>query len=275
MEQGGYKLALKEENSVQSVERALSILEYLAEEKRACGITEIGNAVSLHKSTVHRLIKTLVNKGYIEQEIDSDKYSLGNRVLFLAGSVLDRMDVRNIARPYIVKLSERVNEVVHLSILDGDEAVYIDKVEGLRQGSFRMNSQIGKRVPLYCTAVGKVMLSKLEDEEVAKILSHYEMRKYTTNTITDVESFIKELAKTRQLGYATDEMEHEEGIRCIAAPIYDRKGDIVAAISISGPVFYITEERFPYIKIELLNTAENISKQLGYMKNFSKLYEKQ
>lgn len=265
-QEGGMELPLKEENSVQSVERVLSILEYLAEEKRSCGITEIGNAVNLHKSTVHRLLKTLMNKGYIEKEIDSDKYLLGTKVLFLASAVLDRMDVRNIARAYIEKLSEKVNEVIHLSILDGDEAVYIDKVEGVRHGSVRMNSQIGKRVPLYCTAMGKILISKFNNEEIINMLKNKEMKKHTNNTITNINDFIKEIISVRKNGYAVDEMEYEEGIRCIAAPIYDRKGDITAAISVSGPVFYITEEKLPHIKKELLNTAKEISKQLGYLK---------
>ncbi|MCM0651022.1 IclR family transcriptional regulator [Clostridium swellfunianum] len=254
------------ENSVQSVDRALDILEFLAGEKRSCGVTEIGNAVGLHKSTVHRLLGTLMNKGYIEKDIDSDNYTVGKKVLFLASSVLDRMDVRTVARPYIRRLSERTNEVVHLSILDGDEAVYIDKVESLRQGSVRMHSQIGKRVPLYCTAVGKVLLSSEEDEKVKELLKHKEMYKFTRSTIDNVDNFIEELHKVRKAGYSTDEMEHEEGIRCVAAPIHDRKGKIIAAVSISGPIFYMTEDRLPEVKSELLQAAEEISNQLGYFK---------
>lgn len=255
------------ENSVQSVDRALDIMEYLSEQKRACGVTEISNSVGLHKSTVHRLLNTLMNRGYVEKDFDSDNYMVGKRVLMLGSSVLDRMDVRTVARPYIRRLSERVNEVVHLSILDGDEAVYIDKVESLRQGSVRMNSQIGKRVPLYCTAVGKILLSALKAEQVAELLTGKEMYKFTAHTIGSVGDYLKELDKVRKAGYSTDEMEHEEGIRCIAAPIYDRKGKITASVSISGPIFHMTEERMPEIKSELLRTAEEISEQMGFSSN--------
>jgi DNA-binding IclR family transcriptional regulator len=255
------------ENSVQSVDRALDIMEYLSEKKKACGVTEISNAVGLHKSTVHRLLNTLMNRGYVEKDIDSDNYMVGKRVLMLGSSVLDRMDVRTMARPYIRRLSERTNEVVHLSILDGDEAVYIDKVESLKQSSVRMNSQIGKRVPLYCTAVGKILLSSMKEEQVADLLKGKDMHKFTNNTIDSVDGYIKELEKVRKVGYSTDEMEHEEGIRCIAAPIYDRKGKITASVSISGPIFHMTEERMPEIKSELLKTAEEISEQMGFSAN--------
>jgi IclR family transcriptional regulator, KDG regulon repressor len=255
------------ENSVQSVDRALDIMEYLSEKKKACGVTEISNAVGLHKSTVHRLLNTLMNRGYVEKDIDSDNYMVGKRVLMLGSSVLDRMDVRTVARPYIRRLSEKTNEVVHLSILDGDEAVYIEKVESFKQSSVRMNSQIGKRVPLYCTAVGKILLSSMKEEQVLNLLKGKDMHKFTNNTIDTVEGYLKELEKVRKVGYSTDEMEHEEGIRCIAAPIYDRKGKITASVSISGPIFHMTEERMPEIKSELLKTAEEISEQMGFSAN--------
>jgi IclR family transcriptional regulator, KDG regulon repressor len=252
------------ENSVQSVDRALDILEYLAEAKRSCGVTEIANAVGLHKSTVHRLLGTLMNRGYIEKDIDSDNYTVGKRILFVASAVLDRLDVRTVARPYIRRLSEKTSEVVHLSILDGNEAVYIDKFESLRQGGVRMHSQIGKRVPLYCTAVGKILLSDQREEEVRDLIKGKEMHKFTKNTIDNIETFIDELRTVREAGYSTDEFEHEEGIRCVAAPIYDRRGKIAAAVSISGPIFYMTEERLPEVKRELLEAAREISQQMGF-----------
>lgn len=256
------------ENVVQSVDRALLILETLAQYKNGCGVTAISKEVGLHKSTVHRLLGTLMYKGYVQKDIDSDNYRLGNKVLYLASSILDNMDVRNIARPYIIKLSERTNEVVHLSILDGDEVVYIDKVESQNtSGSFRMNSQIGKRVPLYCTAAGKVLASQLKDVEIKALLSGKDMQKFTANTITTIEQYLDKIQDVKNKGYALDDIEHEEGIRCIAVPIYDRNGKIIAAVSISGLTIYITQERIPELKQELLKTAMDISIQLGYMHN--------
>lgn len=260
----------KSDNLVQSVDRAIAILEFLAEENKGCGITIISKATGLHKSTVHRLLGTLMNKGYVEKDIENDNYRLGTKILYLASSVLDRMDIRNVSRPYITELSEQTKEVVHLSILDGDEAVYIDKVESSRPNSVRMHSQIGKRVPLYCTAVGKALLSKFGDEKVKELIGKNKFIKFMPNTIDNVEDFIKALEKVNELGYAMDDMEHEEGIRCIAAPIYNRKGMVVAAVSLSGPMFYITEERLPQLREKILKTSEDISYQLGYTKNLKK-----
>lgn len=260
----------KSDNLVQSVDRAIDILEFLSEEKRGCGITMISKATGLHKSTVHRLLATLMNKGYVEKDVENDNYRLGTKILYLASSVLDRMDIRNVSKPYITELSEQTKEVVHLSILDGDEAVYIDKVESTRLNSVRMHSQIGKRVPLYCTAVGKALLCKYEDGKVIELIGKNEFIKFMPNTIDNVEDFINELRKVNEQGYAMDDMEHEEGIRCIAAPIYDRKGKVVAAVSLSGPIFYITEERLPQLEEKILKTSEEISYQLGFIKNFKK-----
>jgi DNA-binding IclR family transcriptional regulator len=183
----------------------------------------------------------------------------------LASSVVDRMDIRNISRPYIRSLSEDVKEVVHLSILDGDEAVYIDKVESSKISSIRMHSQIGKRVPLYCTAVGKVLLARTDDNKIRELLLNKTLIKFMPNTIDSVDGFLDEVNRARANGYAMDNLEHEEGIRCIAAPIYDRKGKVVAAVSISGPIFYITEERLPELKEQILKTSKDISHQLGYI----------
>lgn len=263
---GGEILETRNDNVVQSLDRAIDILETLAGEKDGCGVTMIGKATGLHKSTVHRLLATLMSRGYIEKDIDNDNYRLGTKILFLASSVLDRMDIRNVSRPYIRELSEDTKEVVHLSILDGDEAVYIDKVESSKGTSVRMHSQIGKRVPLYCTAVGKVLLSKISDTEVKQLLGTKAMVKFMPNTINNMDDFIEELNKVRKLGYAMDNIEHEEGIRCIAAPIFDRRGKVIAAVSLSGPIFYVTEERLPELREKIVKTSNDISYQLGFIK---------
>lgn len=253
------------DNIVQSVERAMDILETLGGHKEGCGITVVAKATGLHKSTVHRLLATLINKGYVEKDKEKDYYRLSAKVLMLASSVLDRMDIRDISMPFIRALCEEVKEVVHLSILDGDEAIYIDKVESSKISSIKMHSQIGKRVPLYCTAVGKVLLSNLEEKKIRELISRRDMIKFMPNTIDNIDDFLIEMKKTNLEGYAMDNLEHEEGIRCIAAPIYDRKGKTVAAVSISGPIFYITEERLPELKKSILKTSQEISNQLGFV----------
>ena len=251
------------EYTVQSLDRAIDILEVLATEKTGCGITLMAQKTGLHKSTVHRLLNSLLQRGYVEKEPGGDNYQLGMKILFLGSAILDRMDIRRIAKPFLEELSKHTREVVHLAILDAGETVYIDKVEGT-DSSIRMYSQIGKRGPVHCTGVGKVLLSGLEDSEVEAILNEKGMPKYTENTISDMHAFKKHMEKVRLLGYALDEREHEEGIRCVAVPIYDRKGRIIAAISVSGPIMRFSEERVMDLIDVIIKVSRDISYQLGY-----------
>lgn len=253
----------RDDNIVQSVDRAGDILETLAKNKNGCGVTEISNILGLHKSTVHRILATLLRKGYVEKDLESGNYKLGIKILLLGASILDRMDLRNIARPYIQDLSNKTKEIVHIAILDEGKAVYIDKVESPNR-SIRMYSQVGKRAPLHCTAVGKVLLAGLRDEEVEKILNREGMPRFTSTTITDIQKMKNELSKIRKQGYGLDETEHEEEIRCVAAPIFDRNGKVVASISISVPIIYLTGDRMGELTAEILETAKEISYQLGY-----------
>lgn len=258
-------MANKYDNSVQAVDRAFLILEELAKEKNGCGVTQLSNLTGLHKSTVHRLLTTLMINDYVSKDTERDKYSLGMKILFLASSILDRIDVRTVARPYIEALSKATKEVVHLAILDNGEAVYIDKVENPDK-SIRMYSQIGKRVPLHCTAVGKILLAWLSEEEAESILKLKGMKPCTKNTITNIDIMLEHLKQIRKMGYALDEIEHEEEIRCIAAPIFNIKGKVAAAISISGPILHITKKRIPELEKQITKTAETISYQLGHIK---------
>ncbi len=253
------------DSPVQSLDRAIQILEELALHRDGCGVTSLAALTGLHKSTVHRLLNALMARGYVSKNIENDKYSLGMKVLYLGSAILDRMDVRTVAKPFLEQLCRDTDEVVHLSTIDGTEAVYIDKVESPNK-NIRMYSQIGKRVPLHCTGVGKVLLAWLPDSEVEYILGVKGMEPYTQNTITSIEGLKKHLAEIRKNGYAFDELEHEEGIRCVAAPIFNMNGKVVASVSISGPIMYVTLDRMPKLTEEVLKTAKNISYQLGYFK---------
>lgn len=259
-------MSVNKDNIVQSVDRSMVLLEKLAEEKNGIGISRLAEATGLHKSTVHRLLGTLMNRGYVEKEVDSDKYKLGKKILFLASSILDSMDLRKLANPYLRKLANETNEVVHLSILDGDEAVYIDKLEGDNiNSSVRMNSQIGKRVPLYCTAVGKILVSHFDDSTIKALIKEEKMIRLTDRTITNLDDLIQEINKVRKLGYALDDVENEEGIRCVAVPIYNKEGKIIASASVSGLTIILNDEKLEAVKEELIKTSKLISYQLGYL----------
>ncbi|SHJ54900.1 transcriptional regulator, IclR family [Anaerobranca californiensis DSM 14826] len=252
-------------NLVESVVRAILILEELAKNEKGIGITELSKKLSLSKSTVHRLITTLMHMGLVQQDPIFKTYSLGLKVFELGFKVINDLEIKKKANPYIEALAKEINETVHLAIIDNNEIVYIDKVESSR--TLKMYSQIGKRAPVHCTALGKVILAYSDEKKVESILMHSKLKRYTNNTITDKDKFKEHLAKVRELGYAIDNIEHEEGVRCVAAPIFDYTNKVIGAISISGPTVRISEDRIKELAELITSTAHKISKSLGYKFN--------
>lgn len=247
---------------VQSVDRALSIIEVLSDYEAGLGITEISGKIDLHKSTVYRLLSTLIYKGYVQQDDKTNKYKLTLKLFELGNKKLENADILAIARSYLKELMEEVNEVVHLVLLEGKDIVYIDKVES--HNTIRMHSNIGKRSPAYCTSVGKSILAHLPEEKVKEIWDNSDIRRLTEYTITDFEEFQKELGKTKENNYAIDDEENELGVRCVGAPIFDYKGDPVAAISISGPTIRVTKDKVEEISESVIKYSKMISRELGY-----------
>mgnify|MGYP001050648416 FL=1 len=247
---------------VKSVERTLKILEVLSDYSDGLGITELSDKVNLHKSTVFRLLSTLINRGYVTQDLEASKYKITFKLFELGSKKVDKLDLLKSSKPYTRMLMESVNEVVHLIIRDEAEIVYIDKVEA--NNTISMASRIGKRNPMYCTATGKAILAFLPEEEVLKVWNSSKIVKMTGNTITDFILFKKELHNIRQNGYAVDNEENELGVRCVAAPIFDFKGDIAAAISVSGPVNRITDDKIDFISNEVIKYANLISVEIGH-----------
>lgn len=247
--------------NVQSVERALTLLNVLSEYPDGIQVTRLSEQVGLTKSTTHRLLTTLVNMNYVLKDKDSDKYKLGYQVVYLSRQLLNNSDLIQVSRPYLKKLCDDVNEAIHLCIEDNEEVLYIDKLESTQ--TIRMYSRIGNRRPFYCTGVGKVLLAGMESERYKQILQNIDFEVRTPNTITTPEKLTEEVRRVKELGYALDNVEVEEGIRCIAAPIYNAKGNIIASFSISGPSNRVTLER---IKDELIErvrqTTREISEQL-------------
>src|SRR5699024_3847325 len=212
---------------VQSVHRALSIMEYLGSHPKGVSLVDISKDLSLPKSTCHRLLQTLVNRNFVHQDSKTENYLLSMKIAELSSNVIDSVDVRQIARPFIEQLSNHVNEVIHLCIRENNYVVYIDKVESRR--SLRMYSQIGKTAMLHCTGVGKMMLADLSDEEIKAIVSEVGLKKFTENTFTNIDDFMEEINFIQKNGYSLDREEHETGIYCIAVPIRDYTGKTIAA----------------------------------------------
>ncbi len=250
---------------VQSLERALNILEVMAEEGAPISVTELAERVKLKTSTVHRLLSTLTHRGYVEQDPEDNKYKLGLKLLEIGNSVLYLSDIRTVARPYLEELVERCNETANLAILDEGDVVYIDQVESKNLVIVKMFAQVGNRGPVHCTASGKALLAFLPDDKLEEILNKIEMVKYTNETITEYPHLKKELERIRREGFALDWGEREEHVRCVAAPIFNYEGRAVASISVSGPSTRITTY---YMKNELVDVikevAHKISAKMGY-----------
>jgi len=221
----------------------------------AVGLAE---SIGIHKTSVYRYLNTLLQAGYIQTNGDG-RYHLGNKVLELGSQLLRRMPLRETAHPFLVKLSTETQKTVHLCVLDGHDVVYIDKVE--TQRSLPMMSRIGSRAPAYCTGVGKALLSSLATDQVVSLLQGITLEKRTANTITDPMQLLEELKLTAERGYAVDNGEHEEGIKCFAAPIKGYGGDVLGAISATGlsREFDNSETRNSLLKA-LLDTALAISR---------------
>ena len=247
---------------VQSIDRAFQILETIGVEKDGLGVTEIAKRVGLHKSTVHRLLNSMVDIGYIEQNHETGAYRLGLKFIELCSLYLNNVELKTEAQPYLRNLSILTGQPVHLATLIDGAAVYIDKIE--KYNTIRMYSAIGRRIPLHCTAVGKVLLSDKSPDRIREILGGDKLTPCTPNSITDFDRLLEEVAQVRKFGWARDNEEHETGIRCIAAPIYDYRRQIIAAISTSGIKNIISPDRDEEIAQYVIEAASGISKRMGY-----------
>ena len=247
--------------TIQSVARAMALLEHLAGDGRNTGITAIASHVGLHKSTCFGILHTLQELGYVVQNKETGRYSLGTKVFTLGQAYVGGLDLRGLAEPHLADLAAESLETVHLVIREGRHAVYLDKIEGPH--AMTISSQVGQRARLHCTGVGKVILAHFTPDEQQAVLSQ-PMESYTEHTLTNREDLHEHLAEIRRRGLSMDDEEIEIGLCCIAAPIFDNTGAITAAISISGPKTRLTDHRIDSLSVSLRKAAGAISKQLGY-----------
>lgn len=258
---------MERENMVKSVSRSLDIITLVSMKKGGMGVTEIAKQIDINKSSVYRILSTLVQYGYIEQDSETGKYKLGYKFLEISSKLLESIDLRSEAKPFLQELENKTNEVIHLVVYDQGEVVYIEKLEG--NETLRMHSKVGKRAPMHCTSVGKAILAHLPSGIVLDILDRKGMPVHTDKTITDKEVFLKELSQVRQKGYALDLEENEYGITCIAVPIFDHLGKVIAAVSISGPTMRMTDERLKTLQAIMVQTGKDISARLGHVSRIS------
>jgi DNA-binding IclR family transcriptional regulator len=243
------------------VDRALKIIKLISANKNM-GVTEISRQIDINKSAVHRILSTLGNHGFVEKDPQTNRYKIGYAFLEIASNLLESIDLREEALPFLRELETLTNEVIHLVVYDQGEVVYIEKLEG--NETLRMHSKVGRRAPMHCTGVGKVILANLPRPMASSIIDQKGLPKHTDKTITDKEAFFRELQKVQQQGYAIDDEENEDGITCIAAPIFNHQKEITAAISISGPTMRMTDNRLEELKEKMMSVGRNISARLGY-----------
>ena len=241
----------KQPDSVSSVLKVFGILQALGEE-REIGITELSQRVMMSKSTVYRFLQTMKTLGYVAQEGESEKYSLTLKLFELGARALQNVDL---IRSADIQMRE-------ISRLTKDSIVYIHKIDSMY--NLRMYSRIGRRNPLYSTAIGKVLLAWRDRDEVMQILEGVEYKRSTERTIISTEALLPGLDQVREQGYGEDNEEQEEGLRCIAVPVFDRFGVVIAGLSISFPTLRFSEERLQEYVAMLHTAARKISAQMGY-----------
>ena len=262
---GGSKPA----NLVQTIERVSSILDMLRQNPQGISVKNLSEKLSLPTATTHRLLASLLYFGFVSQDQASKKYLLGFKLVDLGNALLNQIDLRTVARPYLFDLAQKANEAVHLVILDHKEALYLDRVEsdGNRRG-LQMASKVGMRVSAHCSGTGKVLLAALSENELNDFINSKGLPKRTEKTITDSHQLKLHLEMVRNQGYAVDDEEDDLGTRCVAAPIRNEVGHVIAAISISGPTIRITWKKvLDTFKDQVVNTALKISRQLGFQED--------
>ena len=244
---------------VQSVDRALTILELLAHGGEA-GVTEVAAELGVHKSTAFRLVATLEAHRLVEQTEDRGKYRLGVGVLRMAGATSARLDVVQEARSVCRQLAADTGETVNIAVLSESSALYLDQVAG--SSALQPHNWVGQHIPLHATSNGKVLLSGLDLKALVDLLG--KLSPYTPLTITKKSKLREELALVREQGYALAVDELEVGLTAAAAPIHNAHGDVVASMSVSGPTFRLTEDRIDDVVSKLVEAALEVSHRLGW-----------
>jgi len=253
---------IQEENmAVKSAERVLRIFELLAQHRDGLTIKEISEILSFPQSSTSNLIHTLLGEGYLSQDVHR-RYKLGPKLIQIGTIAMESLDVSSQGMPYLKKLMEDVQETVFMAVLSDGQLVYVAKIDSNR--SIRTTAQPGNRKPLYCTGLGKAFLAFLPENERKNILDHIELLPITKNTITSREKLERELETFADIGYAIDNEESEEGLFCLAAPVFGPDKKIHAAISVAGPKERMINRK-DFIVEKLLQTSEKISKSIGYL----------
>jgi IclR family KDG regulon transcriptional repressor len=247
---------------IQVIDRAAQILDCFGFDHQELSVSEIGTKTGLHRSTAHRILMALEYNDLIKQNPSTGKYHLGIKLFKLGHQAVSQLNLREICRPFLSRLMNDTKETIHLAVLDDDQVLYLDKVEGPH--ALRMPSRVGRYIPTYCTSLGKAMLSCLDDQEVKSILRRQTLKPHTENTVKNINQLLADLRSVRKRGYAVDNEEIEIGLRCVGAPLRDYTGGMVGAISVAAPSARLSEKNTPVTGRMIIAIAAEISEQLGF-----------
>jgi IclR family pca regulon transcriptional regulator len=252
----------KQRYYIESLGRGLQILEAFSEASPNLSLTEIASIVKLDKSTIFRFVYTLEQLGYLERDLETKRYRPGAKILRLGFTALSSLEIVQIARPYLKALSAECGETTNMTIRDGAEIIYVTRNK--TQQIISVNLQLGSRLPVYCTSMGKAQLVDLSPQELSDLLGTGPYPKRGPNTITTFDGLVAELDKVRRQGYAINDEELTAGLRSVAAPVRNRDGGVAAAINISIPIARASrEEMESALASMVMNTARDISLALG------------
>lgn len=249
-------------DTTQTISRAMTFLDCFTINKPSLGVRELARMTNLSSSTVGRLLASLRDLGVLIQDPETKTYSLGGKVLAWANVYSETLDVSNIAHGVLSKLYNDTRETISLYVIEGDERVCVERMES--QQNVRIVARIGRRLPLYAGSAGKVFLAYLPSERRDEILNKSGQKPFTPNTISDRNELLDELEKIRVQGYAVSHGEWTAEASGIAAPIFNQKGEIIAALTISGPTQRFTPEKLEKYAVEILGAASEISSMMGY-----------
>jgi len=247
---------------MKTVEKTIDILEVFLKQGDEFGIVELANLSGLNISTAHRIVSALVKRGYLNQRRKGERYSLSPKLLQFGSIIRKRMKIGDVALPFLYKLNKIIDENVNLAILDTDGAIFIEVVESSQY--LRMFLQLGAKEPLHCTGVGKVFLAHMQDEELETFLNGKGLPYYTENTIRDFSKLKQELSIIRREGAAIDNEEFVPGAKCVASPIKDANGNVVAAVSVSGPSARLHSKRVQELKLLVKSCGLEMSRAIGH-----------
>lgn len=252
----------KKVKKLNSLDRGLEILEILASTKKQMGVTELSEWLNIDKASVYRALATLESHKMVEQDPETKKYSLGLKLIELSGSLLNQLELRVRAKPFLKELCERTGESAHLTTFIDNTIVYIDREE--TSGRITVKTEIGMEAPFHCTATGKAVAAFLPEEKIEELIKTKGLTPYTPKTIVSPSMLKAHFVSIRESGYAIDDEEFDIGVRCIGAPIWDFKGKVIGSVGISGSIVTMTLENIQkYIPV-VLEISKKISAAMGY-----------